>query len=41
VLDHKIRAGPEPASAARAADLAGAAGSLLSHRASMTTDQEG
>jgi cytochrome d ubiquinol oxidase subunit I len=41
VLDHKIRAGPEPVAAPRAPDLAGAAGSLLSHRASMTEDQEG
>jgi cytochrome d ubiquinol oxidase subunit I len=42
VLDHKIRAGPEPSpGAARASrDLADAAGSLLGHRASMTDDPE-
>jgi cytochrome d ubiquinol oxidase subunit I len=40
VLDHKIRAGPEPAPAARAEDLAGAAGSLVGHRRSMTETPE-
>jgi cytochrome d ubiquinol oxidase subunit I len=40
VLDHKIRAGPEPAPARRGDDLAGAAGSLVGHRRSMTESPE-
>jgi cytochrome d ubiquinol oxidase subunit I len=43
VLDHKIRAGPEPgpAAARQGPDLAGAAGSLVGHQASMTDDRGG
>jgi cytochrome d ubiquinol oxidase subunit I len=43
VLDHKIRAGPEPgpATARQHPDLAGTAGSLLGHQASMTDDRGG
>jgi cytochrome d ubiquinol oxidase subunit I len=43
VLDHKIRAGPEPgpAAARQGPDLAGAVGSLLGHQVSMTDDRGG
>jgi cytochrome d ubiquinol oxidase subunit I len=40
VLNHKIRAGPEPPPAAHGADLAGAAGALIGHRRSMTETPE-